>query len=158
MEIKKAEEKDWVEILEILRETKLIIWFTGGEDYKKFFVVRDKDSGELICCFQFAIENEVGILRSFGVMPKFQKTGLGKRIVDEKIPSLARSLGIKRLYARGNNVGDFKVNGFWEKTVFKHIKNSEIKDDFFKQDTKMAIVTYGPELLYRESAFFLNLE
>lgn len=158
LEINKATENDWNEILEILNETKLSYWFTGGESHHKFFIVRIKDSNEAVCCFQIAKENDVGILRSFAVRVKLQKSGIGRYIVDNLLPKIAKSLNLKRLYARGNDVGDFKTNGFWKKTIFQHIENSKIKDKFFRDDIESTIAKYPPELFHPESAFFLDLE
>ena len=157
LEVVKASQDDWDDILEILEETRLIIWFTGGETYHKFYIVRDQGTNQIICCFQIAQEGEVGILRSFAMRKNLQKKGIGRYIVNNEIPSIAKNLGIKRLYARGNDVGDFKTNGFWRKTIFKHVLRKDIKDKYFRDDIEGTIKKYSPEEFYRESGFLLIL-
>lgn len=155
--VKKADENDWDNILQILNATKLSFWFTGGENHKKFYYVENDDTKEIVCCFQIHIENDVGIIRSFAVNPKVQKKGIGRKIVNDLIIPLAKSLDINRLYARGNALGDFNSNGFWKKTIFSHINNNEIKDKVFKDDIEGAIKKYGPDLFYPNSAFYLEV-
>lgn len=158
LKVEKSKEKDWQEIYEVMEDTKLSVWFFGGENHERFYHVRNPDTNEMICCFQLYIEKEVAILRSVGVRKNIQKKGIGKYIVNSLVIPLAKSLGIKRLYARGNAKGDFNTNGFWKKTFFTHIKVSEIIDKLFKDDMENTAKKYPPELFYPESAFYVNLE
>ena len=54
-----------------------------------------------------------------------QGKGVGKYIVN-KTPEFLKELGIKRLYA-----STWESFEFWERTVFKEIKKSDVKDKFF---------------------------
>ena len=124
LKIQKAKSKDWNEILEIMEETGRTFYFNGTENYKKFYLVRDQNQ-KIISAFEIESEGEVTVLKYLGVRKNLQGKGIGKYIVN-KVPELLRKEEIKRLYA-----STWESYKFWERTVLKEIKTSEVKDKFF---------------------------
>ena len=124
LKIQKASHKDWNQIIEILKETRLANYMSGNESYKSFFVVRNHANSEIICCFAIEQENDIGILKSFAVKTIFQRHGIGKHVVN-LVKDIANKLKIKRLYA-----SSWEAPDFWRKTSFKEIKRQEIKDNY----------------------------
>jgi N-acetylglutamate synthase-like GNAT family acetyltransferase len=125
LKIKKANPKDWGEILEIMEETGRTVFFNGTEDYKKFYVVRNSDNEKMLSAFVIESESDIAILKFFGVRKNIQGKGIGKFIAN-KIPEIVKEFEIKKLYA-----STWEALEFWRKTIFKEIKISEIKDRFF---------------------------
>lgn len=123
--IEKSLKSDWSTILEILEESGLTQWFLGNESYEKFFLVRNEDKNNIICCFSIETNGETGILKSFATRKSLQGKGIGKKVAD-LLPGLCKDLGIKKLYAASQ-----ESPNFWRKTIFKEIKFEEIKNDFF---------------------------
>lgn len=121
-----AKDTDWNEILNLLEETDLTIWFTGKESSKDFFIVRDPDTRRLICCFSIIKEDDLGILKSFAVRKELQGKGIGKYIT-LKMFEVNKKFGIKKLFAASED----PVYKFWLKNNFKEIKYSEIEERFF---------------------------
>ena len=126
LKIEPASEKDWVEILKLLEENDLIFWFTGNESSKNFYIAKDLENKKIICCFSIECENTIGILKSFAISKELHGKGIGKHIVNNNLERLGQQLGIKKLYA-----ASIEAPQFWTKTIFKEIKRSEIKDDYF---------------------------
>ena len=85
LKVEKAQEKDWIQILEILEEVKLTIWFSGEENYNNFYYVINSETNKMVGCFAIYIEGEVGILKSFATNKNLQGRGIGKYIVNEII-------------------------------------------------------------------------
>ena len=124
LKITKATPEDWSEILEIMEETGRTFYFDGTENYKKFYTVRDENK-KMISAFEIESENDVAVLKFFGVSKNLQGKGIGKYIAN-RIPEMLKELGIKRLYA-----STWESFEFWKRTVFKEIKISDSKDKFF---------------------------
>lgn len=125
LKIKKATQNDWQETLKLLEDVGLTFWFTGGENYKTFYIVSDPETKKIICCFSIVCENDIGILKSFAIKKDLQGRGIGKYIAN-KTPEVAKSQGIKKLYAASKEAPQF-----WQKTVFKELTINEVKDNFF---------------------------
>ena len=130
LKVNKALERDWKLILEILKETELIIGFTGKENYKDFYIVIDINQ-KIIACFAIYIENNIGILKYFAVNPKIQSKGVGKYLANEILPVLMKGLGLTKLYLAAGNKDPFTSFYFWQKTAFKQISKNDIKDKYF---------------------------
>ena len=150
-------EEDWKEILDICKETEMHIWLTGKEEYQKFYVVKDPVNKELILCFTFSQEGDVGILKNFICKKKYQGKGLGLYVANNLISRVAKDKGIKKLYLHGNDRPPYTSNHFWKKTVFTHINSSAIKDEFYKQYFDNLVKNYSNDVLCIESIFYLNL-
>lgn len=125
LKIEKAKESDWKEILVLMEETGRKSFFTGIESYKKFYLVRDTETKEVICSFAIDTENTTAILKFLGVRKDLQKKGVAKYVIS-KVPDILKEQGIKWLYA-----STWDAPGFWAKTVFKEIKINDVKDPFF---------------------------
>lgn len=123
--IEKAKETDWNSILNLLNETNLTHWFFGNENYKNFYVVQDKDSKSLICCFAIDTKENTGILKSFAVKKDLQGKGIGKFIVNQ-LPDIMTNLNIDKLYACSSEAPDF-----WKKTIFNEINTSSVNSNFY---------------------------
>ena len=152
IKFEKANQKDWDSILKLLEETNLTFWFTGNENYSQFYIVkvRDPNNKNMICCFAIEYENKTGILKSFAVSKDLQGTGIGKFIVNNKIKDISKGLGIFQLYAASQ-----EAPGFWQKTIFKEIKFSEIKDSFFLEYLKKSCFKIKSGNYYEMTRYFL---
>ena len=126
LKIEPAIEKDWLEILQLLEENDLTFWFTGNVSSENFYIAKDPKNKKIICCFSIEFEDTIGILKSFAISKGLQGKGIGKHIVNNNLERLSQRLGIKKLYA-----ASIEAPEFWAKTIFKEIKRSEIKDDYF---------------------------
>ncbi|OGI18741.1 MAG: hypothetical protein A3B68_03620 [Candidatus Melainabacteria bacterium RIFCSPHIGHO2_02_FULL_34_12] len=125
LKIKKASSHDWSEILDLMKETGRTVFFAGSESYEKFYLVRDPDTNKILCSFAIESEDEIAVLKFFGVRKSLQKNGVGKYVAN-KTCELMKKNGIKRFYA-----STWEAPEFWRKTLFKEIKISEIKDKYF---------------------------
>ena len=152
-----ASEKEWNDVLEILKETELYIWLSGKEQYKNFYVIKEPESKKIIGCFTFSQEGSIGILKNLGIAKAFQRKGISTYMANNRIPEIAKSLGIKKLYLHGNDRGPFTSNYFWKKTIFKHIKSTEVKDKYYIDHFNHLINNYSPDVLCKESIFYLEL-
>ena len=132
LKVKKASEKDWKTILEILSESKMAFWFTGGEDYKIFYAIIDENLKEIIGCFAFDINESTGILRSFTLRKSLRRKGIGKYMANLFIPKLAKELNLKKLFLLSDMQEPYVSCPFWEKTIFQKIDITSVKDKFFK--------------------------
>lgn len=157
LEVKECTKEDWNDVLSLLHETKLNIWLTGNENPSDFYTVKDKDTNQIICCFTFSQENNIGILKNFGVSKIFQGKGLGTYIANNIVPEIAKKSGIKRICLMGNNKGPYTSLYFWKKTLFKHIPLKQIEDKYFKDYIEYLISNYSDDVLYKEAAFYLDL-
>ena len=92
---------------------------------EKFYLVRDPDTNKILCSFAIESEDEIAVLKFFGVRKSLQKNGVGKYVAN-KTCELMKKNGIKRFYA-----STWEAPEFWRKTLFKEIKISEIKDKYF---------------------------
>ena len=151
LQIEKASVNDWKLILDLLEETELKSCLTGDENYKNFYVIKSKDYKTLICCFCIDDEGEVGILKSFAISKRLQGKGIGKSVANNT-SSIAKELGIKRLYAVSWEAPDF-----WEKTKFKEIKKDTSKDNFFIKYTDDLEKNF-PQFSKRRVHFLLTVE
>ena len=122
--LNKAKQEDWKEILNLLEEANLIDRVSGNGTFDSFFTVKDTDN-KIISCFAINQNNDIGILKSFAVRKNLRGFGIGKSIV-EKISTLAKDIGLKKLYA-----ASWEAPGFWIKTSFKEINPFESEDEFF---------------------------
>ena len=148
LEIEKANQEDWNEILNILEETKLTHWFIGGENYKNFYTVREPISKKIICCFSIATEGDIGILKSFAVRINYQGKGIGKLIAN-KTPELAKKIKLKKIYAASAEAPDF-----WNKTIFKEINIKEANEPYYLSYIKKMEVKF-PEVVKNASHYLL---
>ena len=124
LKIEKALEKDWTLILALLEEVGLTFWFTGSENYKDYYIVRNPERTKINCCFAITKDNDTGILKSVAVSKDLQSKGIGKYLVS-KVPEYCKKLGIKKIYAATD------IPEFWRKTFLTQINYNEIKDPFF---------------------------
>ena len=147
----------WKEVLEILKETELYIWLTGKEQYENFYIVKAPKTEKIICCFTFSQEGSIGILKNLAVAKAFQRKGIALYIANNRIPQIAKERGIKKLYLHGNDRGPFTSNHFWRKTVYKHIKSTEVKDKYYIDYFNHLVNNYSPDVLCKESIFYLDL-
>ncbi|MBI2995185.1 MAG: GNAT family N-acetyltransferase [Candidatus Melainabacteria bacterium] len=145
--IEKASQSDWKSILKLLEETRLTRWFSGKENYKNFFVIKDSSDNNSICCFAIEFENKIGILKSFAVRKDLQGKGIGKFITN-KIPEICKKLGIRKLYAASSESPDF-----WRKTIFKEVQTNEIKEPYAVQYINFIKSSFPKE--FQCSHFFL---
>ena len=148
---------EWKQILDILKETKLDIWLSGKEKFKDFYAVTWPNSDEVICCFTFSQKDDVGILKNCAVKKKYQGKGIATYIANKEIPKVARERGIKKLYLHGNDRGPYTSIHFWKKTIFKHIKSTEVKDKYYIDYFNHLVNNYSPDILCKESIFYLEL-
>ena len=153
-----SSEKEWSNILEILKETELYIWLTGKEQYQNFHVIKEPDTKKIIGCFTFTQEGSIGILKNLAIAKTFQRKGISTFIVNNKIPKIAKELGIKKLYLHGNDRGPFTSHHFWEKTIFKHIKSTDVKDKYYIDYFNHLVNNYSPDVLNKESIFYLDID
>ena len=158
LETKPCIKEDWKRTLEILEETQLARWFSGKEKSEDFYVVKEPTNKEIICCFTFTQKDGIGILHNFAVPKKYQRRGIGTYIVDNIVPVIAKSLGIKRLYLHGNDRGAFTSIHFWKKTIYQHIKSNEVEDQYYKDYLNHLIENYPSELLLKEAVFYIDLD
>lgn len=128
-EAKKATESDWDEILKLLDETKLSFWLSGTENYKNFYVIKDKNN-ILIACFAIYCEGNIGIIKSFAVSKRIQGKGIGKHLANKIIPEIGKDLNLTILYLLAGNKDPFVSIHFWRKTVYKSIKEDEVKEKY----------------------------
>ena len=78
---------------------------------REYFVYK-KDHGPLIGIAGLHVFwQDVGEIRSVAVLPNFQKTGIGSRLVNECIEE-ARALGLKKVFALTTRPDFFKRLGF----------------------------------------------
>ncbi len=115
LKIEKACQSDWESVLQILKETGLKTYFSGNEHYNTFYIVKELETKQIICCFSIDYEDTVGILKSFAIEKNLHGKGLGKKVVN-KIPEIAKRIGLKKLYATSWEAPDF-----WRKTDLKEI-------------------------------------
>ena len=123
----KAKQTDWKEILNLLEESNLIDRISGNGSFESFFIIKSVTDNKIISCFAINRKNDVGILKSFAVSKNLRGLGIGKNIV-ERIPTLGKELGLKKLYA-----ASWEAPGFWTKTSFKEINPFEETEYFFTE-------------------------
>ena len=149
---------EWANVLKILEETKLSIWLSGKENFEDFYVVNFPDSKEVVCCFTFSQNADVGILKNFAVPKKYQGKGIATHIANNEILKVAKEKGIKKLYLHGNDRGPYTSIHFWKKTIYKHIMSSEVKDQFYIDYFDYLINNYSDDVLFKEAIFYLDIE
>ena len=150
LEIKKAKEEDWKAILVLLEEAGLAIYMTGKETHKNFYVVQDFKAKNLICCFVIDFEDKTGILKSFAIKKDLQGQGIGK-IIANKIPKLAKELGLENVYA-----SSWESPGFWQKTDFNEINEKEATDKYFLKYVNY-LETNFPQYTDKRKHFLLKI-
>ena len=123
--IEKATQADWELVLQILEEAGLKTYFTGNENFRTFYTVKNPETKELICCFAIDYEKDIGILKSFAVKKELHGKGLGKIIVS-KISDPAKRLGLKKLYATS-----WEAPNFWRKVDFIEIDPQDSTDNYY---------------------------
>lgn len=143
LKIQNAHKKDWNEILNILEETSLTRWFTGGENYKNFYIVKDpqttKISSKILCCFSITTKEDIAILKSFAVRKDFQGKGIGKIIANKTI-EIAKKLNAKKIFAASS-----ESPGFWKKTIYTEINLNEIKEPYYLSYVKKIEIKFPTE-------------
>ncbi|MBI3591276.1 MAG: GNAT family N-acetyltransferase [Candidatus Melainabacteria bacterium] len=150
IKIEKATSADWESILQLLEEAELLTSFLGNETYKTFYVIKEPKSKLIICCFSIDFENKTGILKSYAIKKDFQGKGIGK-ITANKIPTLAKELGLTKIYATS-----WEAPGFWRKTLFKEINTTKSKDNYFLKYANH-LETKFPRFLKQMKHFVLNI-
>ena len=156
LKINKASKDDWETIVEILNESQMTFWFTGGEDYKIYYTVTDESLKQTIGCFAFDINETTGILRSFTLRKNTRGKGIGKHIVSSFIPKIAKELRLKKLFLLSDTQEPYVSCPFWEKTIFKKIKINDVKDKFFKAYLDLDEVKF-PDFVETRVAFCLDI-
>ena len=155
--VKKAEHIDWNSILDILNETGLSFWLAENEKYDSFYIVNEIETNNSIACFAINKENDIGILKSFGIRKDKQGKGIGKNIINNEIPKLARELKLKKLYLLADNKEPFTSYSFWKKTIFLEKSFNDKFEDFFKiyinEDERL-----HPDFAKTRSPFCLHLK
>ena len=152
-----SSEKEWNDVLEILKETELYIWLNGKEQYQNFYVIKEPEIKKIVGCFTFSQEGNIGILKNLGIAKAFQRKGISMYVANNRIPQIAKERGIKKLYLHGNDRGPFTSHHFWKKTIFKHIKSTEVKDKYYIDYFNHLVSNYSPDVLSKESIFYLEL-
>ena len=153
--VEKCKAHEWDLLLTILKETQIAMWFSGKEKYEDFYSI--KYENEIIGCFTFSFKGETGILKNLAIAKKFQRKGIGSYIANNIVPYVAKDLGIKDLYLHGNDRGVFTSNYFWEKTKFKFISSSEVKDKYYLDYFNFLVSNYSEKDLCKESVFYMDL-
>ncbi len=125
LKTEKASQKDWLNILDILKGAGLKGYMSGKETYKSFYTVKDSSKNKIIGCFAISIKNSIGIVKSFAIKKNLQGKGLGKVIANSLI-NTAKELNLKTLYA-----SSWEAPEFWIKTNFKETSSRKINDSFF---------------------------
>ena len=69
---------------------------------------------------------------------------------NNKIKDISKGLGISQLFAASQ-----EAPGFWQKTIFKEIKFSEIKDSFFLEYLKKSCFKIKSGNYYEMTHYFL---
>ncbi len=156
LNINKATKTDWVVILEILDESKMTFWFTGGEDYQIFYTITDKSTKKIIGCFAFDVDEGTGILRSFILRKNTRGKGLGKHIANSIVPQIAKELKLKRIFLLSDNQEPYVSCPFWERTIFKKTVISNVQDKFFKDYLDLDAIKF-PEFLETRVPFYLDI-
>ena len=156
LKIKKATESDWKVILEVLNESKMDFWFTGGENYKIFYTITDNNLKEIIGCFAFDLHEKTGILRSFVLKKNLRGKGIGKHIADLFIPKLAKELNLQQLFLLADIQEPYVSCPFWEKTIFKKIDINNVKDKFFKDYLDLDEIKF-PGFVETRVPFYLEI-
>ena len=154
--VEKCQENEWKDLLAILEETQIAIWFSGKEKYEDFYTIKLQD--KIIGCFTFSKKDKTGILKNFAMAKELQGKGIGTYIANNVIPEVAKSLGIEDLYLHGNDRGPFTSNHFWEKTNFKQIPSDGIKDKYYLDYFNYLVANYSNNLLCKESIFYMDLK
>ena len=125
LKTEKASQKDWLNILDILKEAGLKGYMSGKETYESFYTVKDSSKNQIIGCFAISIKDSIGIVKSFAIKKSLQGKGLGKVIANSLI-STAKELNLKTLYA-----SSWEAPRFWIKTNFEEINLNKINNKFF---------------------------
>lgn len=116
-QIEKVTEKDLKKVFTLLQSLKLPV--EGIDDHlSNFFVIKDKN--EIIGSGGIEIYQDSGLIRSIAIDPKYQKKGLGRRIV-EFLLSYAKEKQIKELFLLTDTVPKL-----YEKFGFNYIKREEM--------------------------------
>lgn len=148
--IQKAKENDWRQILNLLEESGLREYLPDEKFNANFFVLYDEDDN-LICTFTVDFQNDVGVLKSFAVSKIVQGKGIGKKVANE-MDKIVKGLGLRKLYA-----SSWEAPEFWKKTIFKEIDKNENSDLYFK-DYKDSIDKRFPEYTESTKHFLLQIE
>ena len=156
LKIQKATEADWKVILEILNESKMTFWFTGGEDYKIFYTITNTNLKEIIGCFAFDINENTGILRSFIIRNSFRGNGIGKYIANFIIPKLAKDLNLKHLFLLSDMQEPYVSCPFWEKTIFQKIAIASVQNKFFRDYLDLDEVKFS-DFIETRIPFYLEI-
>ena len=149
----KAAKSDWKEILKLLDETKLSYWFSGNENHKNFYVVKNQSSKKIIGCFAIYSKGKIGILKSFAVRKNTQNKGLGKYIIDNILPIAGKQLGLKKIYG-----SSYKSAGFWgSRSHIKEVDPLKIKDKYFLEYISYLNKNY-PHYTKKNKHFLLRIK
>jgi amino-acid N-acetyltransferase len=121
-QIKKAKKNDLGEVFSLLQSLSLPT--EGIEDHlNNFYLIKDKD--KIIGTGGIEIYDEAGLIRSIAVNPKYQKKGLGRKIIEYLLKN-AKKKGVKELFLLTDTVPKL-----YEKFGFNYIKrenaNSKIE-------------------------------
>ena len=151
LKIEKASINDWDEILSLMEETGRTKFFSGKECFESFYLVRDPDSGKIICSFDINTNGYVSILKFLGVKKDFQGNGIGKYIVN-KVPQFLKEKGIKMLFA-----STWEAPKFWKSTIYSEIKTEDVKDPFFREYLNELKTKFPYEYENMLRNFYVNL-
>jgi amino-acid N-acetyltransferase len=116
-QIKKVKKSDLEDIYSLLQSLSLPT--EGIEDHlNNFYVLKDKD--EIIGTGGIEIYDEAGLIRSIAVDPKYQKKGLGRRII-EYLLKYAKEKDVKELFLLTDTVPKL-----YEKFGFNYITRENV--------------------------------
>lgn len=107
--IEAASAGDEAALLNLLTETDLPL--DGVREYFDGFLIARDESGQIIGCAGLEIHGKLGLLRSVGVSPNLQKSGLGSQLVTSVI-SEARKNGIEEIVLLTTTARDFFARRF----------------------------------------------
>ncbi|MFW9930219.1 MAG: arsenic resistance N-acetyltransferase ArsN2 [Candidatus Thorarchaeota archaeon] len=114
----KATKKDLTSTYSLLKQFNLPI--EGIEKHlENFFVI--KDGNLIIGVGGLEVYEEVGLLRSIAVNPKYQKQGLGRLIIEHLMDYAKRKRNINNLFLLTDTVPKL-----YEKFGFKYIKRNDV--------------------------------
>lgn len=154
LKIQEANESDWQNILDLLKEVQMDFWMDEGQDHRGFY--RIEENGVLVCCFALLVDRSDAILRHFTVKKNLQGKGYGKRLANDLIPAYLLTQGVKMIYLLCDNKEPYISYNFWKKTRYKVLAENPDVPKFFKDYTDKDSREH-PEYVDTRYAFCLNL-
>jgi amino-acid N-acetyltransferase len=139
-QIKKAEKKDLESIFSLLQSLDLPT--EGIEDHLNDFHVI-KDNKDVIGTGGIEIYDEAGLIRSIAVNPKYQKKGLGRRII-EHLLKYAKEKSVNELFLLTDTVPKL-----YEKFGFDYIKREDVNSKIEQSEEFKGTCPYTADLMVK---------